>query len=288
MRSLSAALTALTCLAASALLSAPSAAAVPRFERYVALGDSYAAVGALLDQYGTPGCFRSHKNYPSYLAAALQPGQFVDSTCGDATTANMTTAQFVGLGVNPPQFDALTPDTDLVSVSIGGNDLSLPLTLGPCAALAVSDPEGNPCERYNSSAGFDQLTARIEHEIRPRVAAVLQGIRDRLPDATIVVVNYLSPLPAADGCWPAAPFARGDVAYLTAALRRFATMQLEVGAAVGAIGVDANTVAGHDMCQPAGTRWIEPLLPAAATTPFHPNASGTRAVAELAVAALAD
>ncbi|WP_040812764.1 SGNH/GDSL hydrolase family protein [Nocardia concava] len=275
----------LAAVAGFVLATAPSHAA-PGIGRYVALGDSYAAVGDLLDQYGTPGCFRSRKNVANYVAAELRPAEFVDMSCGDATTANMTAPQWVGLAVNPAQFDALTPDTDLVTISIGGNDLNLPTTFGPCGALAVTDLDGNPCERYYTAGGVDRLADRMENEIRPRIAAVLGALRDRVPTARIVMVNYASPLPASGSCYPAAPFAKGDVRYLHAAIARFAAVQLEEARRIGAIGVDAFGVPGHDMCQPVGPRWIEPLVPAAATTPFHPNSTATAAIARLVTAAL--
>ncbi|MEC3951808.1 SGNH/GDSL hydrolase family protein [Nocardia sp. CDC153] len=276
-----------TVLALLAMTALPGHAhAAPAVGRYVALGDSYAAVGDLLDQYGTPGCFRSRKNVANFLAAELHPAEFVDMSCGDATTANMTVPQAVGLGVNPAQFDALIPDTDLVTLSIGGNDLNLPATLGPCGVLAVTDPDGNPCQRFYTADGVDRLADRLENEIRPRIAAVLRELRDRAPHARIVVIDYASPLPEWGNCYPAAPFARGDVPYLRATVGRLAAIQLEEARRVGAIGVDVFGVPGHDMCQPVGARWIEPLVPAAATTPFHPNSTATAAIARMVAAAL--
>ncbi|WP_369633720.1 SGNH/GDSL hydrolase family protein [Nocardia sp. JMUB6875] len=271
---------------AGIVLATVPAHADPGIGRYVALGDSYAAVGDLLDQYGTPGCFRSRKNVANYVAAELRPAEFVDMTCGDATTANMTVAQSVTLAVNPPQFDAVTPDTDLITISIGGNDLNLPNTFGPCGALAVTDLDGNPCERYYTAGGVDRLGDRLENEIRPRIAAVLRALRDRAPAARIVMVNYASPLPESGSCYPAASFVRGDVPYLHGVVARFAAVQLEEARWIGAIGVDVFGVPGHDMCQPVGPRWIEPLVPAAATTPFHPNSTATAAIARLVTAAL--
>src|SRR5689334_6315092 len=111
---------------ASALLvvtGAATAHASPRFTHYVALGDSYAAIASLLTVHGTPGCFRSADNYPSNVARELGVATFTDVTCSSATTGHLTAPQATGLGTNPPQFDALTADTDLVSLTIGGNDL---------------------------------------------------------------------------------------------------------------------------------------------------------------------
>ena len=48
-----------------------SAARKPRFQRYVALGDSYTAAPLVPDTDTTNGCLRSTNNYPALVAAAL-------------------------------------------------------------------------------------------------------------------------------------------------------------------------------------------------------------------------
>ncbi|MGX1772285.1 SGNH/GDSL hydrolase family protein [Nocardia brasiliensis] len=262
------------------------AQAAPAVGTYVALGDSFAAIADLTDLYGTPGCFRSRSNYPAMVAAALAPARFVDVSCGSAETRHMTRPQATGIGVNSPQLDALTPGTDLVTLNIGGNDIDLPATLGRCGIGALTEPDGNPCQRHYVRDGVDRLVQRIDTEVRPAVAAVLREIRVRSPHATIVVVGYPAPLPPSGGCFPAVPVATGDVGYLYAGIRRLTQAMMDEAAAVGGIGVNAFEVLGHDMCRPPGVRWIEPLVPAAPTTPFHPNTLGARGVADLVVAAL--
>lgn len=262
------------------------AGAAPVVNMYVALGDSYAAVGDLTDVHGTPGCFRSRRNYPAFVAAAIAPARFVDASCGDARTTHMTTPQQVVPGVNPPQLDALTADTDLVTINIGANDLDLPATLAPCIALAVTELRGNPCERYYVRDGVDRLAQRIDNEVAPAIATVLREVRARAPGATIAVVGYPAPLPPTGGCFPSAPVAAGDVPYLYASMRRLTLAMMAAAEAVGALGVDVSAVPGHDMCQPVGVRWIEPLVPATATTPFHPNVLGAQSIADLIESAL--
>lgn len=91
----------------------------------MALGDSYAA-GA-----GVPGqsaglCLRSDHNYGSLVASALKAGSYTDVTCSAAKLSAMTQAQYAGLPWgNTPQLDAVTADTDLVTIGIGGNDLGV-------------------------------------------------------------------------------------------------------------------------------------------------------------------
>src|SRR3954465_15193419 len=105
------------------LVAAPAARA--GVGTYVALGDSYPSAPLIPNQHGEPiDCGRSDHNYPSLVAAALKPKVFTDVSCGSAQTKDMTAPQ-TGLpagGTNPPQFNALGPSVDLVTVGIGGND----------------------------------------------------------------------------------------------------------------------------------------------------------------------
>lgn len=276
-----------TLLAATALVvTLPAiASATPRFRHYVALGDSYAAIGSLLTVYGTPGCFRSTDNYAANMARSLGVAAFTDVSCGSATTEHMTAPQQTGFATNRPQFEALRADTDLVSMTVGGNDFGFSDVITACGLASVGDPLVNPCQRQFTSGGTDQLAARVD-AVAPKVAAVLAGIRQRSPNATIVVVGYLPVLPPTIGCWPSVPLAVGDVAYLHGSQRRLDGMLAARAAAVSARSVDPSGITGHDACRLPWHRWVEPTLPAAPTTPFHPNATGQRGLANLVVAAL--
>src|SRR5687767_14041598 len=86
---------------------------------YVALGDSYAA-GPLIPLYAQPwGWLKSTNNYPNLAKADIAMPVFRDVTCSGAETEDMTKAQGVTPGPNPPQFNALDADTKVVSITIG-------------------------------------------------------------------------------------------------------------------------------------------------------------------------
>src|SRR5699024_2366861 len=58
-------------------------------DRYVALGDSYAAVGRISPgawSQGPVGCVRTDDAYPAVVARALGAGTFVNASCGGAVT----------------------------------------------------------------------------------------------------------------------------------------------------------------------------------------------------------
>lgn len=275
-------------LGAAVLIAPGTASAATPPHRYVALGDSYASVGDVQDLRTDPiGCVRATDNYPSDVAGAVGPQTFVDISCGGATTANMTQSQSVPLATNPPQFSALTPDTDLVTLTIGGNDIGFASIVATCAGLSVTNPFGNPCQRHYTSGGTDQLVAAIA-ATAPKVDAVLAGIQARAPQARIVVVGYLRILPPTRGCWPLVPIAAGDVPWLDTIEHDLNVMLGDEAAAHGALSVNPGETTGHDACQSPAKKWVEGLIPTStAIVPVHPNGAGQAHVAGLVTAALA-
>ncbi|HEX2297111.1 MAG TPA: SGNH/GDSL hydrolase family protein [Pseudonocardiaceae bacterium] len=251
-------------------------------DRYVALGDSFAAGPFIPVQRTDPlGCARSSHNYPALIAEDLGVTEFTDVTCSAATTANMTTAQVVLLGSNPPQFDALHPDTDLVTVSIGGNDIGFSDIVLTCGRLSLTEPAGDPCRRQALAGGSDLYAERIL-QAAPKVAGVLREIHHRAPNASVLLVGYLRILPPARGCWPVVPISAGDVPYLDGIQQQLTQMLATQARDNGATFVDAYAASlGHDTCQLPTVKWVEGILPTSPAFPVHPNARGMRAVAEL-------
>ena len=254
----------------------PAAAGPPAVDHYVALGDSYTAGPGIPNQIPEAvGCGRSDHNYPHLVAAALKVSQFRDVSCGSATTDHMTGAQPLPNGLtNGPQFEALGPDVDLVTLGIGGNDIGFGEIIANCVARSVLLPVTAPCQAYYTSQG-DELGARID-ATAPKVAAVLAGIRERAPAARILVVGYPVILPAdGPGCWPLMPIAVGDVAWLRTVQGRLNSMLAAQAAAADATFVDtyASSV-GHDVCRIPGEKWVEGVVPTAPASPVHPNALG--------------
>jgi lysophospholipase L1-like esterase len=249
--------------------------------RYVALGDSFTSGPLIPRQHGKPfACLRSDHNYPSLVAHALRAGVFADVSCSAATTADLFKPQHVLFGNNPAQLAAVTPETALVTVGIGGNDVGFSKTLYTCAGLSVTAPKGAPCMKHFGAT----LTDRV-NETAPRIAAVLRTIHARAPHALVVLVGYLRILPSATGCWPSVPTAAGDVPYLDRverSLNRMLADEARRGAAIFVDDYSGGT--GHDMC--SAHRWVEPIFITHAAMPVHPNALGMRIVAGRVVATL--
>ncbi|MEU8031365.1 SGNH/GDSL hydrolase family protein [Streptomyces sp. NPDC049099] len=251
---------------------------------YAALGDSYsAASGVLPVDAGNLICLRSTANYP-HVIAARTGARLTDVTCGAAQTKDFTRSQYPGVA---PQADAVTADTDLVTLTIGGNDNNtfVGAMLACGAAGILSGGQGSPCkDTYGSS--FDDA---IDANTYPALKSALRGVRDKAPDARVAVLGYpwITPAKADPSCFAQLPVASGDVPYLHALQAHLNNVVQRAAAETGATYVDfAQVSEGHDACQAVGTRWIEPLLFGQNIVPVHPNALGEQRMAERTMSVL--
>jgi lysophospholipase L1-like esterase len=250
--------------------------------RYVALGDSYTAGPLIPNQSLNPlGCLRSDHNYPHLVQPSLTTAALSDVSCSGATTDDMFAAQSTEIGTNPPQLDALTADTRVVTLGIGGNDIGFSEVVINCARLNPFDP----CKDDYVHGGTDELSNRIA-ATAPRVDAVIAAIHARSPSAKVHVVGYPVILPASgSGCWPSVPILPTDVSYLRAKEIELNGMLAARAAADGAFYVDTYTSSvGHDVCRGTGTRWVEGLIPTSLAAPVHPNALGMQNTASVTLA----
>jgi hypothetical protein len=260
-----------------ALLVVAVAPGVARGADWVGLGDSFAAGPLIPSQSLSPlGCLRSSRNY-AHIAAANRGMSLADVSCSGARTTHMTAAQSTDAGTNPPQFNALSAQTLVVSLQIGGNDIGFTEILQNCVTY---NPFTRPCQDRYNAGGTDQIQARID-ATAPKVAAVIAGIHQGAPQAKVLLVNYAAILPETGrGCWPQVPLAYADVPYLRAKQKALNAMLQTAAAGNAATYVDDYTASiGKDACRSSGTRWVEPLVPGNAAAPFHPNARGMAGVA---------
>ena len=269
--------------AATLTVTAPGATAATALD-YAALGDSYSAASGVLplDLSITPLCARSTRNYPNLVAAATG-ARLTDVTCGGAQTKDFTAAQYPGL--TSPQFDALSAETDLVTLTIGGNDASLFINLIlACGSAGLATLGfGSPCRDIYGSHFDNQIDATIG----PAVLASLRALRAKAPNARVAILGYPWILPKTGGCFDRMSVAEGDVPYLRGIQWTLNDAVRRAAAATGAIYVSMNGVSeGHDACQPIGVRWVEPVLQGTNPVVVHPNALGESRMAAQAMRVL--
>jgi lysophospholipase L1-like esterase len=267
------------------VVSPSPGAGAGRFQRYVAMGDSFSAGPLIPTTDLAGGCARSDHNYPSLVAERLGVRTFVDVTCSGARTADLTQVQpTFGDARIPPQARALTDKTDLVTIGMGGNDLALFNTLvRVCTQVAGRDPTGSPCARELATRGVDLDTAT--RTISAHVAAALRETKRRAPKATVVLVGYLRLVPDRGTC-PGLPLADGDYAVGRRIGEALSRAQHSAATATGVRFVDMYAKSrGHDIC--SSDPWVNGrVTDRQRALSFHPFESGMKADADAVLKAL--
>lgn len=281
---------------------------------YVALGDSYSAGFGILpfspsSPFTAPGgamngCYQADQDYPHRVAAGLAVA-LTDVTCSGAVTANITTTpQLTMTGQTAPavQGAALSASTDIVTVSIGGNDLGFSTVAEHCIREFVSLPPlmllgltGAPasCQAYYTAAspgsdwtGWFNVANRLSGTVVPALNATFAAIKAAAPNAKVYVVGYpqiatsdttkagacfSQPLPSTPPTVNAVPFGPTDIVWLYGVEQSLVTA---IATAAGAQGsnwafIDNWTgTADHTLCDlaPGGPPWI-----AGFTTSYPPT-----------------
>ncbi len=251
--------------------------------RYVALGSSMAAgPGIRPAAKGAPfRAARSARNYPHMVAAQLGH-DLVDVTYSGATTANVLTDSQHGA---PPQIDALDGSEDLVTVTIGGNDVGYVqfLFAAGLRRRARSLPLlGRLLRGQLDPAARDRAMVDVAESLKE----VGRTLRKRSPRAKVLFVDYLTLLPPAGT--PASPLSDTD---LLVGRRIANTLERLTAEAAADTGCEVVRVAQASRdhhawsAEPWTTKFsllclFKPGHPA----PLHPNTAGMRAVADLVVA----
>ena len=153
-------------LLAGLALLLPAAAAA---DRYVALGDSFSSGVGSGSYTLSSSCKRSVYAYP-YLLSQQRPNTSLSFVaCSGATTNDLLGSQISALDTAP---------TNLVTVTIGGNDIGF-------AGLIFQ------CTVADCSAALDSTRASLESVLGARLNNVYATIRGHTaPGAKIVVLGY--------------------------------------------------------------------------------------------------
>jgi lysophospholipase L1-like esterase len=248
----------------------------PAASSYVALGDSFTAAPFVPETDYADGCFRSSGNYPAILADALDL-DLRDVSCSGADTGDVVGPQAVGDGsaAVPPQLRAVRPGTDLVTVSIGGNDQDVFASLVQ-GCVRTSGGEESCSDTLEERYGDPRA---VIEETRQRVADVLRGVQHRAPRATVVLVGYLRLASEEQGC-DLLPLTDED-RVLVADLERSLNDALRRAARdAGVRFVDMHELSeGHEIC--SDEPWVNGInTDQERALAFHPFTEGQEAVAD--------
>ncbi|MEU8522554.1 SGNH/GDSL hydrolase family protein [Streptomyces sp. NPDC048577] len=219
---------------------------------YVALGDSYSSgVGAGSYDGASGSCKRSTRAFPVLWANANAPASFAFTACSGARTGDVTSSQ---LG-------PLSAATDLVSISIGGNDAGFADVMTTC----VLQSESTCINRVNQAKSY------VDTTLPGKLDSVYSAIRSKAPAARVVVLGYPRFYKLGGSCIAGLSekerSAINNAAdYLNAATAKRAADHGYTFASV----VPAFT--GHEIC--SGSAWLHSLNWLNIGESYHPTASG--------------
>ncbi|MEU6949656.1 SGNH/GDSL hydrolase family protein [Streptomyces sp. NPDC046316] len=219
---------------------------------YVALGDSYSSgVGAGSYDSVSGDCKRSTKAFPVLWKNANSPSSFAFTACSGARTGDVTSGQ---LG-------PLSTATDLVSLTIGGNDAGFADVMTTC----VLQSEASCINRVN------QAKAYVDGTLPGKLDSVYAAIRAKAPNARVVVLGYPRFYKIGGSC----------VAGLSENERRAINEGSDIlNAAIAKRAADhgytfASVVpafTGHEIC--SGSAWLHSVNWLNIGESYHPTASG--------------
>jgi len=300
------------------------------FYHYVAMGDSFSS-GEGNGPYEagsdstTNKCHRSPITYPRMLQSILDLGPMAFVACSGATTEDLIngTAAEGGWGEDP-QVDALSSNTENVTITIGGNDLGFADVLKQCAEAAYGTIIGWGCSSdTNLNDDIDDRMAALDDQsgtsvLNPEgkevqsILSVLTAISSAAPNARIFIGGYPQLFGdntgdfTANGSAPGGAVCSADTIGVTYSYDDAQWMNDRADELNGVIsdavdqavinGIDATFVpaalfGGHGLCD-SSDAWIYGILLDSNFIPtpasIHPDFSGQSIAYELAFETLMD
>jgi lysophospholipase L1-like esterase len=256
--------------------------------RYVALGSSFAA-GPGIEPIVDKPARRSGANYPRLVAGELGL-DLVDVTYSGATTANLLdTPQDAA----PPQLEAVGPGTALVTITAGGNDLEY---VGTFLRGSMLNTLAKPATLLGRRVA-NRIRARVSYlkddaayqAVTDSLVTVVERVRDRAPSARVLLVDYLTLVGPSTRPRLDVPLNEEQLPSIALMAEGLAAAFAKAAATTGADLITASA-ASRDHGIGSADPWTTgfSLRPPAlgGFVPYHPNAAGMRAVADLIVRTL--
>lgn len=219
------------------------------YDSYVALGDSYSSGVGAGDYGDSDGCKRSANAYPQLYADAAGVGDFQSVACLGARTDDVLT-----------QADSLSAETDLVTLSVGGNDAGFTDVMIACT---TSSDQG--CiDRVEEAKSYADTT------LPAALDEVYAKVRANSPDAEVYVLGYPRFYEIGGSCNAGLSDTKREA--INSGADTLAEVTEARAAAAGFTFVDVrDEFTGHEIC--SDDWWLNSL-----TWPvdesYHPNATG--------------
>jgi lysophospholipase L1-like esterase len=244
--------TVLACLVTALLLvpATPALAAADDID-YIALGDSYSSGVGAPGQAGL--CLRSSRSYTTLWAERNDPASYRTVACGGAKTGDVRTWQVLHLSSR----------TDLVSITIGGNDAGF-------ADIVLSCTLGSDS---SCAAKVEQARAYVTGTLPGELDRTYRAIRQKAPYAEVVVLGYPRLFDTSSATCRIGGMSLTKRRAVNAGADVLAEVIRDRAAAAGFAFADVrDRFDGHGAC--GSSPWINGLVLLPPTDSFHPNAAG--------------
>ncbi|MBT2399663.1 SGNH/GDSL hydrolase family protein [Streptomyces sp. ISL-100] len=240
--------------AALTLTGASAAQAAQQAESpdYVALGDSYSSgVGAGNYDSASGNCKRSTRAYPALWAAAHSPSTFAFTACAGARTGDVTAGQLAPLNAS----------TDLVSLTVGGNDAGFADVMTTCVLQSEA-----AC-----LARIAEARAYVDSTLPGKLDSVYTAIRAKATAAHVVVLGYPRFYKLGGGC--VAGLTEKERAAINDASDYLNTATAKRAADHGYTFAEVTPAfTGHEICSSAP--WLHSVKWSNIGESYHPTAAG--------------
>lgn len=231
--------------------AADTSASVLAGRDYVALGDSYSSGVGAGDYDGASGdCKRSNRAYPKLWAAKNAPASFHFTACSGARTGDVLANQLA----------PLNSGTDLVSITIGGNDAGFADVMTTC----VLQSESACVNRVNTARAY------VEQTLPGKLNEVYTAIERKAPNARVVVLGYPRFYKLNGTC--VVGLTEKERSAINGAADLLNTVTAKRAADHGlAFGDIASRFTGHEIC--SGDSWLHSVTFPIGDS-YHPTAAG--------------
>jgi lysophospholipase L1-like esterase len=234
-------------LAMLALLLATGAALA---DNYVALGDSYSS-GVGTKSFFEQTCKRSLSAYPELIAAQRAGTSLTFRACSGATTSSVTSEQL----------SSLNSSTNIVTITVGGNDAGFAPIITQCAL-----PWPWSCEGELTTA-----ESFIRRTLPGRLDSLYTAIHTDAPNARVIVLGYPRLFMGVD-CNAGTFFSGTEMSRMNGIADQMKTVTQERASAHGFTFKDAIPgFTGHAIC--SSSEWLNGLSNPVEES-FHPNRAG--------------
>jgi len=246
---------------------------------YTSMGDSYSAGEG--DENYDPGtdtatnqCHRSSWAFGRLYAESV--GLTIEHiACSGAVIPDV---MFTGQGGEAPQIDQLNPQSKLVTITIGGNDIGFASIVARCLIPFTS------CKAYYTQNDDNNLDNKIDG-LRSSLAAVYTEIKDKAPNATVVAVTYPSIFTPNQTCLGAGRISVDDINWLITETNHLDDVIVAATRDAGILQLDLRAIFdGHQLCD--ADPWVFTLTPNAVfggsdkEATFHPTPRGQQEMAK--------